>query len=508
MKILIVLLFTGFFWSPDHNGYIPPPYDTTIQKSPSAKHSIPADSVHLVKSIHADTISERATNAPLSTDKGEGASIKPGIRDTVYIKPAPGNSRLTGSSKIIIWSLILISVAGFLFLYFKLKKMSYDLSLKDQMLESHTREVEELRKFLLSNNLLTPTETHLNEIFKSIEGLITKYLAEDKSNQEKNKEIEALRTSLQQVKQESEEAKKSSLPAASSIQLLSQFVPYSNREPGISIKSEIMLTAGPRKEISGNDTELGEDVAGIVSFSEETFFWLLDGTSDSAAITGKDQKNSYEVSHIFSSRLLAQNLGHYIQKNIQRCFREQIPLEDLLNDGCNYLKSEWEKRINSELQEKKESILQQIGRGHKILCSTTVLMGRLLNNGHLYALRSGDSKIFLFKQVNEQIEFDKQFRLSAEPKYDYDRIFFQLDYDESTAAFVINKNAPRWLTETSADVQSVFAFSDGIGRITEAQLASRNPGIVEVIRQNIGRIPQKTFDDKSLIILERVSSNP
>jgi len=387
--------------------------------------------------------------------------------------------------------------------------MSDHLSLKRQMHENYTRDVEELKKFLISNDLLTEHAVfHLGNTSNTIKELINNYLDESQTNEEKNKEIDALRTSLQQAKQESEEAKKSSLPAAGSIQPSIKFVPVSDHRPGISIKSEIMLTAGPRKEISGNDTELGEDVAGIVSFSEESLFWLLDGTSDSAAITGKDQENGYEVSHIFSSRLLAQNLGHYIQKNIHRCFREQIPLEDLLNNGCNYLKSEWEKRINSELQEKKESILQQISRGHKILCSTTVIMGRLLNNGHLYALRSGDSKIFPFIQVNEQMELDKKFKLAADPKEDYDRIAFRPDYNQSTAAFVIKKNTPRWLTETSEDVQIVFAFSDGIGRITEAQLASNNPGIVEVIRQNIGRIPQKTFDDKSLIILERVSSNP
>jgi len=160
------------------------------------------------------------------------------------------------------------------------------------------------------------------------------------------------------------------------------------------------------------------------------------------------------------------------------------------------------------LPEKKESILQLISKGYKLLCSTTVIMGRLLNNGHLYALRSGDSKIFPFKQEYGQIVLDSKFKLATDPKDDYDRIAFRLDYNESTASFIIKRNTPRWLSETSEDVQIAFAFSDGIGRITEAQLASKNPGIVEVIRQNIGRIPQKTFDDKSLIILERVSSKP
>jgi hypothetical protein len=386
--------------------------------------------------------------------------------------------------------------------------MSYDLSLKEEMLKSHTWDVYSLKNYLQNKNLLnTIAGNHLGKTFEIIEELIIKYLNESQRNEEKNKEIEELKTRLQQVKQEIEDAKKSEAPVATQIQPVIQFVPYTNSQPGINIKSEIILTAGPRKDTTGNDTELGEDVAGLVSLQEETFFWLLDGTSDSAAITGNDGDNGHEASHIFSSRLLAQSVGHYIQKHIHRCFNGQIPLEQLLQEANEHISNEWVKRINNELPEKKGSILQMIHKGFQLICSTTVIMGRLLNNGHLYALRTGDSKIFPFKQVNGQTVLDREFKFTADPKEEHDRIAFRLAYDETTTSFVIDRNKPRWRTETAEDIHIAFAFSDGIGRITEAQLASNNPGIVEAIRQNMGRIPQKTFDDKSLIILERVSSN-
>jgi hypothetical protein len=79
-----------------------------------------------------------------------------------------------------------------------------------------------------------------------------------------------------------------------------------------------------------------------------------------------------------------------------------------------------------------------------------------------------------------------------------------LDYEETTGQFSIRTNTPRTLTETLKEVSCLFVFSDGIGRVTEAQLASNHPGVVEAIRQNVARIPQKTYDDKTLIILERI----
>lgn len=404
--------------------------------------------------------------------------------------------------------LIVTSVSGCLILYLKLKKMSDELSLKDQMLENHTRDIGKLMNFLESKNLMTSIAGyHLGNTYKIIEELISQYLNESQSNEEKTKEIIDLRARMQQITKETEEAKKRSIPVAAPVQPEIKFVPYTNIQPGISIKSEIILSAGPRKDTAGNDTELGEDVAGVVSLPEETFFWLLDGTSDSAAITGTSPENGHKTSHIFSSRLLAQSIGHYIQKNIYRCFSKQIPLEHLLNEACENVSNEWQIRIKELPDTKKESMLQTIRKGYKLLCSTTVIMGRLLNDGHLYALRTGDSKIFPFKQVNEETVLDREFELTADPKEDHDRIAFRLDYDEPTKDFVIKKNIPRWITRTSSDIDIAFAFSDGIGRITEAQLASNKKGIIDGIRQNLGRIPQKTFDDKSLIILERVSSN-
>ncbi|MEO5891041.1 MAG: hypothetical protein ABIQ31_12350 [Ferruginibacter sp.] len=275
------------------------------------------------------------------------------------------------------------------------------------------------------------------------------------------------------------------------------------------IKTEIILSAGPRKDTGNNDTELGEDIAGSVSLPGKTYFWILDGTSESFLIKGSDTKqeeSGYEESHIFSSRLLAQSIGHFIQKNIYNYDPAEMPLDKLLTAAGKYVAEEWEKRLNNEPAEKKEAILEAIGKGFKPLCSTTAIVGCFYDDGHLFALRTGDSKIFPFKKSGSELTLFKNFKFTADPTGENDRIAFRLDYDEPSKAFIIKHNTPKWLTQSAGEIQSVFAFTDGIGRITEAQLSSDNPGIVEMIRQNIARIPQKTHDDKTLIILERINN--
>jgi hypothetical protein len=379
------------------------------------------------------------------------------------------------------WAPILITVllaflvllAAIIFLQIKRRKMRRQNNKQEETLRHYTAQLDALYDYLVGKGILTTGKTTIRDIwveqkFSSIkakmEELVDKYLQEEDRNQ--------LAGTAQQ--------------------------PAVDHTPDAYIKAEIMLSAGPRKDAGNQDTELGEDVAGVVCLPGQTLFWLLDGTSDNTEIRE-------EESHIFSSRLLAQNIGHYIQKNIAHYFAEDLALTTMLEQAAAQIVQDWTVRINQATPEKKAAIVRLLGQGFKPICSTTLLLGRLLTDGHLYALRTGDSKLFPFTRTpSGQLMLAGEFRLSRDPTTESDRIVFRLDYEEATGQFSIRTNTPRTLTETLKEVSCLFVFSDGIGRVTEAQLASNHPGVVEAIRQNVARIPQKTYDDKTLIILERI----
>lgn len=433
---------------------------------------ITADYVDSLKNV----IKESAT-----TQKENEKIIKKQEEDIKKLSAGNDKNESTSSPTILSWAIgaLAVLLVLVLFLFFKNQRLTSEDRRKRKLLENYSNDLEKIKT---------------NENTRS---------------QAMNAEIDSLKNRLRETVKEDtvlQNPPAQTQTPASSV----QFIPYVTTTPKSFIKSEIILSAGPRKDNGNNDTELGEDVAGAVSFPNQTFFWILDGTSDSAAIKSlgvEDNTMRHEEVHIFSSRLLAQNIGYYIQKNIRQCLEDKLELNELMTRAIAHVSAEWEKRLNNELPEKKGSILQLIRKGFKPLCSTTVIMGRLLDDGNLYALRTGDSKLFPFKKANGQLTLDKTFKFTADPTDEYDRIAFRLDVDEASQSFIIKQNIPKWLTQSTDNVDYVFAFTDGIGRVTEAQLASDNPGIVEMIRQNIARIPQKTYDDKTLVILERVIMN-
>jgi len=63
-----------------------------------------------------------------------------------------------------------------------------------------------------------------------------------------------------------------------------------------SLSAQVYLAAGPRKNIS-NDTELGEDVAGVKLVDNSIFFWILDGTSDSIILSVKNDYKDFKLEH-------------------------------------------------------------------------------------------------------------------------------------------------------------------------------------------------------------------
>ncbi|THU40303.1 hypothetical protein FAM09_10575 [Niastella caeni] len=418
--------------------------------------------------------------------------------------------------------IILVMLVVLIILQQKINKMADNKAMREQIIESYTEGVNGLDALLVQRGFLNMQNLNVNDIEvrnkmkiikERITELIDKYLNEDASNKAKDAERDASdvqriadREKLREVLVENHKLAEKLQHYENSGHLSSpiQFVPYTTwPDPQTHIKTEIMLSAGPRKDAGNADTELGEDVAGVLSLPRQTFFWLMDGTSDCASIS--EGVTPHEESHLFSSRLLAQSIGQYVQRHIAKCFNDQITLNTLLMQARDYVKQEWTQRINSLPADKKQAIKQPIISGLNPLCSTTVIIGRLLDNGNLHVLRSGDSKVFPFVQRNGAGTMLKNdFRFTGDPTFDYDRIAFRLDYNEAADAFQIKCNEMKWAIETAEDVDVVFVFTDGIGRVVEAQLSSNNPGIVEAIKQNISRVPQKTYDDKTLIVLERI----
>jgi hypothetical protein len=418
-------------------------------------------------------------------------------------------------------SMLLLGFA--VYSYFKFRKMSGEHNRKQLLLDKYMSQVGRLENFLVRKNLMSDVvgRREIERLRNDIEELIERYTNEETRNQAVNDELQKMRDHIQEISKDKIELQKrldennqapthvAPMQASPPPPITPSFIPFVAPVTHTFIKSEIIISAGPRKDTGNSDTELGEDVAGSISLPDQTFFWLLDGTSDMAAVKSlevSENEDRHEEFHVFSSRLLSQNIGNYIQKNIEKYFNSQMRLEDLMQKSIEHVSTEWEKRINNEPQETKDSVIKMIDKGYKPLCSTTLIIGRLTTNGYLYALRTGDSKVMPFKKLNGSLHIDKDFKFSADPTEEYDRIAFRLDYDKEGNSFSIKKNKPKWLEATSEDVQLVLAFSDGIGRVTEAQLNSNNPGITDMIRQNIGRIRQKTYDDKTLIILERVES--
>ncbi|WP_207510978.1 hypothetical protein [Longitalea luteola] len=409
-----------------------------------------------------------------------------------------------------ITAVMIIALLALLILqHLKLKKMADQQAVREKMIESYTQGVDSLYNYLVDKGLLrietihdSPLKIKIAKIKERIIELIDKYLNEDARNASISADTDHVRNKLKQVMEENFELTKklqqneTNNPPVTNI----QFVPHVAPERRSHIKTEIMVSAGPRKEENHTDTELGEDVAGMLSLPRQTFFWLMDGTSDNVKLT-----DGPTTSHIFSSRLLAQSIGQYIQKHITQCFSDKITLNTLLEQARNHVQQEWVQRINALPAEKKLAIKQLIQDGMKPLCSTTAIIGRLTEDGHLHVLRAGDSKVFPFIQHNgEGTVLHKDFKFSKDPTHDNDRIAFRLDYSAENDAFQIVFNNTAWAIESAENISLAFVFTDGIGRVVETQLNSNNPGIAEVIKHNIARIPQKTYDDKTLIVLERL----
>ncbi|MEL6834927.1 MAG: protein phosphatase 2C domain-containing protein [Bacteroidota bacterium] len=258
---------------------------------------------------------------------------------------------------------------------------------------------------------------------------------------------------------------------------------------------EILVSAGPRKMFSteDNDLDLGEDIGGCLQLGDRLYFWVLDGTSQSAILRNSKQED------LFSSRYLAQSIAAFLQQSLRRT-NGQLPVRTALLESIEGVRQEWEKNINALTEERKTKILNFLIDNIHATCSTTVLVGCLTLEGELKCCRIGDSFLFAYDKNDGLVPS----ALSTKPGTErYDRQFFRLQrtIGEDQVKVVSNEIQPEFWSIT--DIQRVVVVSDGVGISTRTWLkhldALNNP---QNYRSIVGKIPQATQDDKTFLIVE------
>jgi len=253
--------------------------------------------------------------------------------------------------------------------------------------------------------------------------------------------------------------------------------------------TELMVTAGPRKNFNEDanegDYDLGEDVAGCFVKKENAFFWLLDGTSDSPILKDSEGKE------LFSSRLLAQELGCHIQDSIWSHSLDSFDSRAILESAFTSIRENWEKRFKELPQKEKELISQKITEKTRIIVSTTVILGRLTIDGTLDVSYIGDSVMV----AHPDCTFPEE----------KGRFFMVVETGETEE--VIFKHNPfedtRCHTESHEAIENVIVASDGINKNTIAWLKVRKPDFRNAdFRKTIAAIRQGTCDDKAICVIQ------
>ncbi|MCY1660925.1 hypothetical protein [Chryseobacterium sp. SL1] len=268
-------------------------------------------------------------------------------------------------------------------------------------------------------------------------------------------------------------------------------IPHYSVPSDTYISSNILVSAGPRKE-KDNDTELGEDSSGIYNTPYGTYFWILDGTSDSGRI-------EFQKSHVFSSRVLSQQLGNAIFTVVSDAEYEKSGNEDtlksILDKAITKAKTTIVSIVKNAPYEIHQQIIDHINNNQNPYCSTTILLGFLDKNGNLWHLYLGDSQLYSFSITDER--FIQNERAPNEGK---GRLFLSMNLSkEKNIVFETNNYEENILSFVKkGGVDYVMAFSDGIGSSEKA--LSIQP---KQVLSKISFTEQKSYDDKSLIVLER-----
>lgn len=266
-------------------------------------------------------------------------------------------------------------------------------------------------------------------------------------------------------------------------------VPHFEIPDGIFINSNILVSPGPRKD-KDNDTELGEDATGILNTQYGTFFWILDGTSDSPSIVNDKE-------HIFSSRILAQLMNKNIREELIQKSNEKINLKEILLSSVESSKKDLIEKLKNSSNDILEKIASNIKSNNTPFCSTTVLIGFLSMNGELTYFYLGDSEVLSFKNEIGIKMIDEKKDINDNPS----RLFFSIKLEGNNYFLNTNSFDEKLIPYKKENVDIVVAFSDGIGTSEKSLMV--NPLLS---LSKISFVNQLTYDDKTLLVLERTKN--
>ena len=260
--------------------------------------------------------------------------------------------------------------------------------------------------------------------------------------------------------------------------------------------AEIMTTSGPRKKNMSEpdaDKDLGEDVCGFVADNKDLLIYLLDGTSDLHCL--KDPENNREY---FSSRLLAQSIAN--QLRLAFTTNRGDAMDAVMLRAIQTVKEDWLRAINGLPDKEKNRVRTSIENKGYPECATTLLIGQLSINGQLTVYRSGDSKMFMFRNAaDNKIRFEDT-PLVQKNEESNDRAFFRLVLN-ANKEFDILYNKPNYEIIQKQDMRTVVVFSDGIGMLTEQLLQEKYAMNADAVRKEIIYQTQGTADDKSICFI-------
>jgi len=254
--------------------------------------------------------------------------------------------------------------------------------------------------------------------------------------------------------------------------------------------TEVMSTAGPRKNFNEDahegDYDLGEDVVGCFTRKNKTYFWLLDGTSDSPIY------KTTEGNELFSSRLLAQEVAWHIQKILWADNNEELSSKDILKESFQIIQKDWEEKFNKLSENDNQTLLDILKDKKQMIISTTIIFGVIDIEGNLNVSQIGDSYII----TNPAQEFPKN----------TGRLFVFAFIMEENGLIKIESNSfedTRCQYFKSENVKSLIVASDGISENTIKWLNNipfdfREEGI----RKTVSAIKHKTCDDKAMCIIQ------
>lgn len=255
------------------------------------------------------------------------------------------------------------------------------------------------------------------------------------------------------------------------------------------IIAEVMMSAGPRKS---DDSGLGEDACGLILRSDLCFFWIADGTSESAILEDANRKIN------FSSRILAQELGESFRKQTLNStqLKQKLDLKEnvigsLLESSLESVFESWSKKLHQVQSVSREYFDENFSEATGDIkdFSTTFLCGVLTTNGYLQVVCFGDSP-FVVNSANE-------IKVIRPQNY---RFFMRLNRENNEYFFSTSKT---FNTEIFAfeDISFIVAGSDGVGRIPELVQALAGKFSFSEIRSKFALYNPNTKDDKTLCIL-------